>query len=212
MANFLANPQQGGPFPGVVVIQEWWGLNDHIRDVTQRLSAEGFVALAPDLYDGKVTKDPGVAGSMMQSLDQEAALQKMNDAVESLRSNPNVKKGMVGVIGFCMGGSFSLLLACNNKNVGAAVPFYGKVPDDNVLQNLSAPVMYVYAGKDQWITRQEVDRLEQLLKKSGKPGEVIRYLNADHAFFNNTRPEVYNADDAKDAWSRGVGFLKKHLG
>src|SRR3990172_1971244 len=111
MANFIANPPQGGPFPGVVVIQEWWGLNDHIKDVTRRLASEGFVAVAPDLYDGKVTKDPGAAGSMMQSLDPKAALRKLDDAVESLKQNPSVKKGKVGVIGFCMGGTFALLLA-----------------------------------------------------------------------------------------------------
>jgi carboxymethylenebutenolidase len=212
MANFLANPPQGGPSPGVVLIQEWWGLNDHIKDIARRLASEGFVVVAPDLYDGKVTKDPSEAGSMMQSLDQKVALQKLNDAVQSLQTNPDVKKGKVGVIGFCMGGSLTLALAGNNNEIGAAVPFYGKVPDDNVLQSLNAPVMYIYAGKDQWITRQEVGRLDQFLKKSGKTGEVMRYTNANHAFFNDTRPEVYKADDAKDAWNRAVGFLKKHLG
>ncbi len=211
MANFMTNPPQGGPFPGVVVVQEWWGLNDHIKDVTRRLASEGFVAVAPDLYDGKVTKDPGVAGSMMQSLDQKAALQKLDDAVESLKNNPSVKKGKVGVIGFCMGGTFALLLATHNKDIGAAAPFYGKVPDDSALQNLNAPALYIYAGKDQWITKQEVDRLERFLQKSGKSGEVVRYPNADHAFFNDTRPEVYRAGDAKDAWSRAVSFLKANL-
>ena len=210
MANFMANPPQGGPFPGVVVIQEWWGLNDHIKDVTRRLASEGFVAVAPDLYDGKVTKDPGAAGSMMQSLDPKAALRKLDDAVESLKQNPSVKKGKVGVIGFCMGGTFALLLATHNKDIGAAVPFYGKVADDQVLRNLNAPVLYVYAGKDQWITKQEVDRLEQFLKKSGRTGEVVRYPNAARAFFNDTRPEVYRANDSKDAWNRAIAFLKSN--
>ncbi len=211
MANFMANPPQGGPFPGVIVVQEWWGLNDHIKDVTRRLASEGFAAVAPDLYDGKVTKDPGVAGSMMQSLDQNAALQKLDEAAESLKKNPAVKKGKIGVIGFCMGGTYALLLGTHHPDIGAAVPFYGKVAADDVLQNLKAPVLYVYAGKDQWITKEEVDRLDQFLKKSGKPGEVLRYPNADHAFFNDTRPEVYRAGDAKDAWSRAVRFLKANL-
>ncbi len=210
MANFLASPKQNTPGPALILIQEWWGLNDHIKDIAGRLAAEGFVTLAPDLYDGKVTKDPNVAGGLMQSLDEKTALEKLNSAVESLKSNPNVK-GKIGVIGFCMGGTFSLLLACRNKDIRAAVPFYGKVAPDSVLEHLGAPVMYVYAGKDQWITKQEVDRLDQFLRKSGKPGEVVRYANADHAFFNDTRPEVYSPGDAKDVWNKTIGFLKSNL-
>ena len=211
MANFLATPKHSGPAPGLIVIQEWWGLNDHIKNVTERLAAEGFVALAPDLYDGTVTKDPSVAGNLMQSLDEKKAIEKLNDAVESLKSNPNVANGRVGVIGFCMGGTYSLLLSCNNKDIRAAVPFYGKVPPDSVLQKLNAPVMYVYAGKDQWITKQEVDGLEAVLKKTGNAGAVVRYPNADHAFFNDTRSEVYNAAAAKDAWDKAVAFLRENV-
>ena len=206
---FLAEPDDDGKHPAVVVIHEWWGLNDHIRDVTTRLAGEGLVAIAPDLFDGRVTQDPEVAGPMMMGLDQKKALGKLAAAVEQVRSG---SEGKVGVMGFCMGGSYALLLPIHDPKVGAAVPFYGQVPGDDVLEGLHTPVMYVYAGKDEWITRDEVDRLASHLEHHGKPGEVVRYMDADHAFFNDTRPEVYRTGDAGDAWSRAVGFLKSNLG
>jgi carboxymethylenebutenolidase len=210
-SGFLASPTEGS-YPGVVVIQEWWGLNDHIKDITQRLANEGFVALAADLYDGRVTKDPQQAQSMLLALDKEVALNKLSGAVNALKGNPKVAAGRVGVIGFCMGGFYSLMLASRNKDVRAATPFYGHVPPDAVLAGLTAPVFYVYAGKDQHIPGEEAGRLEQFLQRSGNPGQVKRYPNADHAFVNDTRTEVYKADDAKDAWAQAVAFLKKHLG
>ena len=146
----------------------------------------------------------------MQSLDNTAALTKLNAAADFVKKH-DASSGKLGVIGFCMGGSLALLLACHNKEVQASVPFYGKVPDESVLRSLSCPVTYVYAGLDQWITRDEPDRLEGALKKFGKPGQVLRYPNADHAFFNDTRKEVYKPDDAADAWKRAVGFLKANL-
>ena len=205
---FLAEPDDDGKHPAVVVIHEWWGLNDHIRDVTTRLAAEGLVAIAPDLFDGRVTQDPEVAGPMMMGLDQKEALGKLVAAVAQVRSGSEEK---VGVMGFCMGGSYALLLPIHDPKIGAAVPFYGQVPGDDVLEGLHTPVMYVYAGKDEWITRDEVDRLASHLEHHGKPGEVVRYMDADHAFFNDTRPEVYRTGDAGDAWSRAVGFLKSNL-
>ena len=207
---FVATPEQEDGFPAVVVIHEWWGLNDHIRDVANRLASEGFVTIAPDLFDGRVTTDAEVAGSMMMALNQQDALAKLDAAAVAFIRKEGSEK--VGTIGFCMGGSYSLMLPIHNSSVAAAVAFYGQVPGDDVLEGLNSPVLYVYAGKDQWITKDEVDRLDAHLSEKGKPGEVVRYPDCDHAFFNDTRPEVYDESNAGDAWNRAVAFLKANLG
>ena len=209
-SGFLATPANGGPRPGLLVIQEWWGMNDHIKDITTRLANEGFAALAVDMYDGKVTKDPKEAQGIMMAMDKTAAMDKLNGAVAFLKGTPQV--GNVGVIGFCMGGFFSLSLACNNKEIRAAAPFYGSVPPNELLSKLNAPVIYFYGEKDQHITSADIDRLEQLMKSAGNAGGVVRYPESDHAFFNDTRKEVYNPRDAKDAWTRALTFLRKNLG
>jgi carboxymethylenebutenolidase len=189
--------------PGLIVLQEWWGLNDHIKDIANRLTTEGFVSMPVDLYDGKVTKDPDEAKRLMMAMDKGTAMEKLNNAVRSLKDNPQVSS--VGVIGFCMGGFLSLSLACNNPDIRATVAFYGSVPPDAMLAKLSAPVLYFYGEKDHHIAASDVDRLEKFNV------EVVRYRDADHAFFNDTRKEVYNAENAKDAWSRALAFLRKNL-
>lgn len=209
-SGFLAIPAaNGGSRPGILVIQEWWGMNDHIKDITQRLAGEGFAALAVDMYDGKATKDPKEAQAIMMAMDKKAAVEKLNGAVTYLKSNPQV--GKIGVIGFCMGGFFSLTLASINKEIGAATPFYGMIPPDDLLEQIRTPVLYFYGEKDGHIHGTDIDRLEQALKKTGNSGGAVRYPDSDHAFFNDTRTEVYNPKDAKDAWERALAFLKKNL-
>lgn len=195
--------------PALLVLQEWWGLNDHIKDISRRLESEGFVTLPVDMYDGKVTKDPEEARRLMMAMDRAAAMEKLNGAVRQLQADPRVSS--VGVIGFCMGGFLSLSLACNNRDIQAAVAFYGSVPPDAMLGKLSAPILYIYGEKDHHIPASEIDRLERLTQTAGKPAEVVRYPDSDHAFFNDTRKEVYNPKDAKDAWTRTLVFLSKNL-
>jgi len=209
---FLALPSnisREDPRPGLLVLQEWWGMNDHIKDITKRLANEGFAALAVDLYDGKVTKDPDEARGFMMSMDKAAALEKLYAGVRFLKNDPLVSN--VGVIGFCMGGFWSLSLACSNRDVKAAVPFYGNIPPDPLLNQLRSPILYFYGEKDHHISASEIDRLENFMKTAGKAAEVVRYPESDHAFFNDTRKEVYNSKDAKDAWSRALAFLRKNL-
>lgn len=208
-SGFLAVPSNEGTHPGLLVIQEWWGMNDHIKDITKRLANEGFAALAVDLYDGKVTKDPEEAKGLMMAMDKAAALEKLYSAVRFLKNDPQVSN--VGVIGFCMGGYWSLSLACSNRDVKAAVPFYGSIPPDALLGQLRSPILYFYGEKDHHISASEIDRLENFMKNSGKKAEVVRYPESDHAFFNDTRKAVYNPKDAKDAWSRALAFLRKNL-
>lgn len=212
---FLARPVQAArPAPGVLVIHEWWGLNDHIKDISQRFTREGFVALAPDLYSrlgSKVTKDPAEAARLMDSLSSQLALRDLNAATRFLKSQPFIDPLFIGAIGFCMGGTLALTLAGHNSDLKAAVVFYGKVPPSESFRYLLCPILFHHGAKDGWVTTQEVERLRQGLLERGKPGEVISYPNADHAFFNDTRPEVYRQDDAQEAWRRTLVFFARYL-
>ena len=209
---YLSAPRSGAG-PGVIVIQEWWGLVDHIKDVCDRFAVEGFVALAPDLYHGKTAKSPDEAGKLMMALRIDQAEQDLSAAIEYLATLDSTTSEKVGVVGFCMGGALSLYTATKNPHVGACVVFYGghpKVKPD--LPNLHAPVLGLYAARDGFVTPDSVHQLESKLKELGKQIEAHIYPGTDHAFFNDTRPEVYNADAADDAWRRTVQFLRKHLG
>ncbi len=208
---YLAKPQGTGPFPAVIVIQEWWGLDEHIKDVAERYAREGYVALAPDLYHGKVTKDPNEAGKLMGALTREDAVKDLVGAVEHLKGMKEVRADRIGVTGFCMGGSYALLFPCRSKDVRAAAPYYGEIPDEATLKNLACPILYIYGDTDFWITKDEVKRLDATLKKLGKPGEVKIYPGAPHAFFNDTRKDVYRQTEAQDAWRRTLDLFAKHL-
>ena len=210
-SGYLAIPQSGKG-PGVVVIQEWWGLVDHIKDVCDRFAAEGFVALAPDLFDGKTTKSPDEAGKLMMALRIDKAEKDLSAAGDYLSTHDSTTSKKIGVVGFCMGGALALYTATRNPNVGACVVFYGGHPNVKPdLPNLQAPVLGLYAERDGFVTPESVRELESKLTSLGKQIEVKIYPNADHAFFNDTRPEVYNAEAAGDAWQRTVEFLRQHL-
>ncbi|MBI3626015.1 MAG: dienelactone hydrolase family protein, partial [Candidatus Rokubacteria bacterium] len=209
VGGYLAKPQGAGPFPAVIVIQEWWGLNEHIKNVAERYAREGYVALAPDLYHGKVTADPNEAGKLMGALNREEAVKDLLGAVQHLKALKEVRGDRIGVTGFCMGGSYALLLPCRTKDIRAAAPYYGEIPDEAALRNLACPILYVYGDADFWITKDEVKRLEASLKKLGKPGEVKIYPGAPHAFFNDTRKDVYRQKEAQDAWRRTLDFFSK---
>jgi carboxymethylenebutenolidase len=208
---YLATPE-GGRGPGVVVIQEWWGLVPHIKDVADRFAAEGFVALAPDLYHGDVARSPDEAGKLMMALNIEQTEKDLRGAVRHLLSHEATEGGSVGTVGFCMGGVLSLYAASKNEQVGACVVFYGihsKVKPD--FENLRAPVLGLYAEKDQSVPPEAVRALEEKMAEHGKSIETHTYPGTDHAFFNDTRPEVYDAGAAADAWRRTIAFLRKHL-
>ena len=211
VGGYFARPQGAGPFPAVIVIQEWWGLNEHLKNVAKRYAREGYVALAPDLYHGNVTADPNEAGKLMGALNREEAVKDLLGAVQHLKGLKEVRGDRIGVTGFCMGGSYALLLPCRTKEIRAAAPYYGEIPDEAALRNLACPILYVYGDADFWITKEEVKRLEASLKKLGKTGEVKIYPGAPHAFFNDTRKDVYRQTEAQDAWRRTLDFFAKHL-
>ena len=208
---YLAIPEKGKG-PGVVVIQEWWGLVDHIKDICDRLAAEGYVALAPDLYHGKTTKSPDEAGKLMMALQIDQTEKDVRGAVDYLLSHDASTGNKVGIVGFCMGGALALYAASKNPNIGACVVFYGghpKVKPD--LPNLQAPVLGLYAERDTFVTPASVRELERQLKELSKPVEVHIYPNVDHAFFNDQRPEVYDEKAAQDGWRRTIQFFATHL-
>jgi carboxymethylenebutenolidase len=208
---YEAVPELGGG-PGVVVIQEWWGLVDHIKDVCDRFAAAGFVALAPDLYHGKTTKSPDQAGKLMMAMRIDEAEKDISAAIQYLLTHDAVTSKKVGVVGFCMGGALALYTATKNPSVGACVVFYGGHPNVKPdLPQLQAPVLGLYAENDGFVTPALVRDLESKLKALGKEIEVVIYPGTDHAFFNDSRPEVYNQEAAADAWRRTVEFLQHRL-
>ena len=195
------------------MIQEWWGLVDHIKSVCDRFADAGFVALAPDVYHGQTTKSPDEAGKLMMALRIDEAEQDISGAIQYLLDHDAVTGDKVGIVGFCMGGALALYAATKNSNVAACVVFYGIHPNVKPdLPNLSAPVLGIYAEKDGFVTPDVVRQLEQQLKSLGKQVETHIYPQTDHAFFNDTRPTVYVPEAAADAWQRTIDFLKKHLG
>ncbi len=208
---YLIEPGEGRGLPGLIVIQEWWGLTDHIKDIAGRFADEGYVVLAPDLYDGKVTKDAEEAGLFMQRLSPEKAIETLNGAVTYLKSQDSVDPAKIGVTGFCMGGTYALLLACKNSDIKATAPFYGDVPSDEVLSQLSAPVLFQGAENDAWITPEKMSKLEHALKKYGKDGDVKIYPGVGHAFFNDTRPDAYDKGAAQEAWKSVLSFFEENL-
>ena len=207
---YLAKPTGSGP--GVIVIQEWWGLVPHIERIADRFAAEGFVALAPDLYHGTKTTSPDQAGKLMMSLRIDEAARDLAGAIDYLAALPEVTPRKVGTVGFCMGGALSLYAASKNPEVGACVVFYGGHPNVKPdLASLQAPVLGLYAAKDTFVSPAVVAALDQQLTSLAKRHEFRTYPNTDHAFFNDTRSEVYDAAAAKDAWTRTVAFLRNEL-
>jgi len=204
---YLARPASGQG-PGVVVLQEWWGLNDQIKGVADAFAREGFLAIAPDLYHGTVTKSPDEAGKLLMALDIARAEKDMRGAVQHLRG---LTGGKVGTVGFCMGGALSLFAACTSPaDIGACVIYYGghpKVKPD--YDRLQAPVLGHWAENDS--TNANRDAIAQALTERGKPYEFHTYPGTKHAFTNEQRPEVHAPEAAQLAWSRTLTFFRKHL-
>jgi len=209
---YLAVPASGRG-RGVVVVQEWWGLVDHIRDVCERFAREGFVALAPDLYRGEATSDPDEAGRLMMDLEIPRAARDLDGAVGALLGHDAVEGSKVGVIGFCMGGQLALYAATRNRRIGAVADFYGIHPNVSLdVSGLQAPVLGVFAEKDGFVTPEAAGRLERQLKEAGKRADFKIFNEVDHAFFNETRPDVYNAAAAAEAWRDTLNFFRAELG
>lgn len=216
---YFVRPQKAGTFPGVVIIHEWWGLNDQIKHVADRIAEEGYVAIAPDLYRGKLGTDAGLAHDLMRGLSETWAVDVVTGAVSQLRGmdmrerrGPATNQKMaVGTIGFCMGGRISLATALAGADVQATVMYYGSVETKKeALAPLAVPLLGIYGNEDFGIPLDQVRAFEAALKEAGKDATILVYPGVGHAFFNEDRPS-YDAETAKDSWERTKMFLKKNL-
>lgn len=209
---YLAVPP-GGSGPAVVVIQEWWGLVPHIEDLVNRFAAAGFLAIAPDLYHGRTTTSPDEAGKLLMELDIARAEREIAGAGDYLLGRPECSSSQFGVIGFCMGGALAQYAATENfSKVGAVVSFYGgfkRVPTQ--WEKLAAPILLIYGEKDQGVPASQGRELAEKLESLGKRVELVVYPGADHAFFNDARPAVYNPEAAGDAWLRTLDHFRQNL-
>lgn len=210
LMGYLARPQGDQPKPAIVIIQEWWGLNDHIKDVARRFAGEGFVALAPDLYHGVVTTEPDEARKLVMKLDMAEAVKEIQRGIAFLHEQKYVAGPKVGIVGFCMGGGLALRTDLVEDSLGAAVAFYGQPLSPEEAAKVKAPILGLYGAKDQGIPADAIKTMETGLKNAGIESEFHIYDGAGHAFFNDTQPS-YNADAAKDAWPRALDWFRKHL-
>ena len=208
---YLSLPARGTG-PGVIVLQEWWGLVDHIREVCDRLAREGFVALAPDLYRGESASDPGAAGRLMMELELPRAARDLEAAVAALVNHHAVNGGKVAAIGFCMGGQLALYAAALSPRISAVVDCYGVHPNVRVdFANVRAAVMGVFAERDAFVPPETAHQLEADLRAAGVRTDFTIYPGVDHAFLNDSRPDVYDAATAQRAWARILAFLRAGL-
>ncbi|HEX8707675.1 MAG TPA: dienelactone hydrolase family protein [Pyrinomonadaceae bacterium] len=197
-----------GAAAAVILIHEWWGMTDHVRDLAGRYAAEGFTCVAPDLFRGKTTKDPEEASRLMHGLAIEDGLATISSAVAETRRAYGAQK--IGITGYCMGGTFALRAACEVEGLAAAAPFYGDIPEDEALGRLRIPVLFIAGARDNWITPEKVNELKEAANRFDLPVEVVSY-DADHAFFNDTRPEVYDPEAAANAWQRVLALFRERL-
>lgn len=210
---FLVAPEGKGPFPAAVVIQEWWGLNDWVKDQARALAKEGYLALAVDLYRGKVADKQEDAHQLMMGTPPDRAMRDLKAAYAFLGARADVKKERIGAIGWCMGGRYTLALATEEPTLAAAVAYYGAPPTDAAaIARIKAPVLGNFGGEDKGPAPEQVREFEAAMKAAGKNIDVKIYAGAGHAFANVNNPwKGYREDAAKDAWTRTVAFFAKNL-
>jgi carboxymethylenebutenolidase len=208
---FLAVPEKPGRYPGVIVIHEWWGLNDWVKEQTQKIAEQGYVALAVDLYRGKTATDPNEAHELMRGLPQDRAVRDMQAAYDYLTARKDVT-GRIASVGWCMGGGYSLQLAIHQPHLAACVVNYGALPTDpNDLQQIAAPILGNFGAQDHGITPADVKAFQKSMTSIGRYVDIKIYDDAGHAFENPNNQTGYRPEDAADAWARTVTFLKKAL-
>jgi carboxymethylenebutenolidase len=206
-SGYLVRPGQGRP--GLVVLQEYWGLVPHIKDIAERFAAQGYVALAPDLYHGKSTVVAEEASHLMHGLDWGRALEEIAGAIRHLRDNEGVDR--IGVVGFCMGGAVTVL-AATLPGVDAYVSFYGFPPPGAApLDRVTAPGLIFFGEHEDTFSVSDARAFVERQRASGRTAEIVTYPGAGHAFFNNERPEAWRPDPANDAWRRTLAHFGRHL-
>lgn len=212
VSGFLATPEKPGRYPALVVVHEWWGLTDWVKQQTQKLAEQGYVALATDLYRGKVTSDPEEAHELMRGLPQDRALSDLQATFAYLATRKDVDRDHIGSIGWCMGGGLSLQLAIHQPRLAACVVNYGALPTDpNDLQQIYAPILGSFGAEDRGITPADVNDFRKTMEGMKRRVDLKIYDGAGHGFENSTNANGYRAEAAADAWSRTVAFLSKTM-
>lgn len=208
----LYTPSGSGPFPAIIVIHEWWGLNDWVKEQASKLSDQGYVTLAIDLYRGKVAKTPDEAHEIMRGVPEDRAKRDLHAAFEFLASQPDVKKDRIGAIGWCMGGGYSLDVALQEPTLAADVINYGHLATDpQALKKINAPILGLFGAQDRGITPADVRNFGEALDQMGKKIDIKIYDDAGHGFENPNNKDGYREADAADAWKRTVDFLAMTL-
>lgn len=209
---FLALPEGHGKHPGIVVIHEWWGLNDQIKDEARKLADLGYVALAVDLYRGKVAATPEEAHELMRGVPDDRGMRDLEAAYAYLAARPDVKADKIGSVGWCMGGGWSIKLAMSEPHLAACIVNYGSLPTEpSNIAKIDAPVLGNFGADDRGITPDSVHAFEAAMKADGKSVDVKIYEGAGHAFENPNNKDGYRPQAAADAWERMTSFLKKTL-
>ena len=208
----LYTPEGKGPFPGIIVIHEYWGLNEWVKEQASKLSDQGYTALAIDLYRGKVATTPDMAHELMRGVPEDRAKRDLHAAYEFLKSQKNVKADRIASIGWCMGGGYSLDVALQEPTLTAAVIHYGHLATDpEALKKINAAILGIFGGQDRGIPPADVRKFEQTMKQLGKKIDIVIYPDAGHAFENPNNTTGYRAADAADAWKRTTDFLASTL-
>jgi carboxymethylenebutenolidase len=208
----LYTPEGKGPFPAIIVIHEWWGLNDWVKEEASKLSDEGYVALAIDLYRGKVATTPEEAHEMMRGVPEDRAQRDLHAAYAFLEGQPDVKKNRIGAIGWCMGGGYSLDVALQEPDLAADVINYGHLATDTAtLKKINAPILGLFGAQDRGITPEDVKKFEAQLQQLGKKIDITIYPDAGHGFENPNNKDGYRPKDTADAWEKTVKFLAANL-
>jgi carboxymethylenebutenolidase len=212
-AGYLSQPSTiTGKHPGLIVIQEWWGLDDWIKENTDRFAGEGYISVAVDLYRGRVTEDPEEAHELMRGLPQDRAMSDLKGAFDYLAARPDVDPGRIGVIGWCMGGGYSISIATVEPRLKATVINYGHlITDPNAIRNIQSAILGNFGGKDRGIPEADVRTFQQALTRAGKRFDIKIYPNAGHGFMNPKNKDTYDLEATEDAWKRIFTFLKKEL-
>lgn len=223
LRGFVARPMAEGVYPALIVIQEWWGLVDHIKEVTMRFARQGYVAIAPDLFHGETAKAPDQAMRLSGGVTDAGAMKDLNAAMDHLRARSDVRSDRIGVIGYCFGGRLSLLMGCHNPNLAACCVYYGNPVNREINErqpahpvdlvgNLPCPLLGIFGENDPSILLDEhVGRLREALRDAGKTFEIHTYPGAKHAFFNDTAEDRYHPEAARDAWTRTLAFFEASL-
>lgn len=210
---FVAQPDDDATHPGVVLVQEWWGIEPHIRDLAQKLAADGFVVAVPDLYHGKIATEPNDAQKMIMMIrgNVDKAAKEIIGALDTVKAMSNVEPKKLGLIGFCVGGFMTYVVASRYPDLGAVVPFYGAGydPTPEEVAKVNAPVLAFYGSKDQSVPPQQIQKIQQEYKAAGKD-LTVKIYDAGHAFINPAHG-MGNEKAAAEAWPLAVNFLKQHL-